>query len=446
MSDDPRVRSYAARTLGKQKVQGAVEPLVVNVLDPDLRVSINAINALAAILEGDKNKNVVDFLGTTIGKSESHHVRKAAVMAIGDIGHKNGKDYLAQTIIDEYPGIRAESYRSMAKILGKNSLVFIDGGLNDSDPTVRAVAIESMGLAGEEKRIPELIAIIEDDEDPSARAAAARGLSYFDSDEARTTLENSLSDEDWVVATEAATALGKIDDKKSIPALIGRFSTRNDRVDNDIRLEIMTILAKMKAKEAQAIAVEGLDDSDTRLRRAAVEYFENTGIDMPELKSDRHFYEADFDPSRRADLSLPLGTRRAVIRTKRGDIEIELFGDDATQTVANFIRLANSDFYRRLTFHRVVPNFVIQGGCPRGDGWGDPGYYIRSEFNQYRYERGMVGIAHSGKDTGGSQFFITHSTQPHLNGRYTIFGKVTKGMDVVDRIAQGDQFSVFILE
>jgi len=445
-SEDPRVRSYAARTLGKQKARGAVEPLAMNALDPDLRVSINAINALAAILEGDKNKNVVDFLGKNIVKGESHHARKAAVIAIGDIGHKNGKDYLAQTILDSYPGIRAESYRSMAKVLGKNSLVFINSGLQDSDTAVRAVAIESVGLAGEKKRIPDLIAIIEDSEDPRIRAAAVRGLSNFDSDEARTTLETRLSDEDWVVATEAATALGKIDDKKSVPALIDRFSMRHDRVDNDIRLEIMNILAEMKAEEAQAIAVEALDDSDTRLRRAAVDYFENTKIEMPPLESDRYFYERDFDPSRRAELSLPLGTRRAVIRTKRGDIEIELFGDDATQTVANFIRLATSGFYRRLTFHRVVPNFVIQGGCPRGDGWGDPGYYIRSEFNQYRYERGMVGIAHSGKDTGGSQFFITHSPQPHLNGRYTIFGQVTKGMDVVDRIAQGDQFSVFILE
>jgi HEAT repeat protein len=445
-SDDPRVRAYAARTLGKQKVRDAVEPLAKNVADPDLRVSINSINALASILEDDKNKNVVDYLGTVIQRTQSHHIKKAAVIAIGDIGHKNGKDYLAQTILDEYPGIRAESYRSLAKVLGKNSLVFVSGGLNDSEPLVRAVAIEAIGLAGEKKRIPDLIAIIDDNEDPRLRAAAVRALSNFDSDEAKAALVACLSDEDWVVATEAAKALGEIDDKESIPALIDRFSMRNDHVDTDIRLEIMRILAEMKAKEAQPIAVEALGDSDPRLRQAAIDFFENTEIEMPDIESDRHFYERDFDPSRRAELSLPLGTQRAVIYTKHGDIEIELFGDDAIQTVSNFIRLATSGFYEGLTFHRVVPNFVVQGGCPRGDGWGDPGYYIRSEFNQYRYKRGMVGIAHSGKDTGGSQFFITHSSQPHLNGRYTIFGKVTKGMDVVDRIAQGDQFSVVIVE
>jgi cyclophilin family peptidyl-prolyl cis-trans isomerase len=445
-NEDPRVRAFAARTLGKQRAQDAVEYLVMNVADPDPRVSINSINALASILKDKKDKNVVNYLGGAIEKSESHHFKKAAVIAIGDIGHKAGKDYLAQTILDAYPGIRAESYRALARILGKNSLLFVSGGLNDSDPVVRAAAIEAVGVSGEEKRIPDLIAVIDGKDDPRMRAAAVRGLSNFDTDEVKAALEAALADGDWVVETEAAAALGKIGDKKSLPALISRFSMRSDRVDTDIRLEIMRSLAEMKAKEAQPLAVEALQASDPRLRRAAVEFFENTGLEMPELQNDRYFYERDFDPSRRAELSLPLGTRRAIIRTERGDIEIELFGDDAIQTVASFISLATSGFYENSTFHRVVPNFVIQGGCPRGDGWGDPGYYIRSEFNRYRYDRGMVGIAHSGKDTGGSQFFITHSAQPHLNGRYTIFGRVTKGMDVVDQIAQGDRFNVIIVE
>jgi peptidyl-prolyl cis-trans isomerase B (cyclophilin B) len=131
-----------------------------------------------------------------------------------------------------------------------------------------------------------------------------------------------------------------------------------------------------------------------------------------------------------------------VIKTSHGNIEIELFGDDATQTAATFIKLAQSGFYDGLTFHRVVPNFVVQGGCPRGDGWGDPGYFIRAEVNTHRYERGYIGIADSGKDTGGSQFFITHSQQPHLNGHYTVFGRVIKGMEVVDKIDLGDTFKI----
>ena len=203
---------------------------------------------------------------------------------------------------------------------------------------------------------------------------------------------------------------------------------------------------EFEAKEAQQLAIEALDDADSRIRSAARDLLEKIDAPVPDIKSDREFHQEKFNPRRRSELSLPFGIRHAVIECKHGEFEIELFGDDATQTAANFIELAQAGFYENLTFHRDVPNFVVQGGCPRGDGWGDPGYTIRSEFNAYRYERGFVGIAHSGKDTGGCQFFVTHSYQPRLNGRYTIFGKVIKGMDVVDKIDQGDTFKVRILE
>jgi peptidyl-prolyl cis-trans isomerase B (cyclophilin B) len=140
-----------------------------------------------------------------------------------------------------------------------------------------------------------------------------------------------------------------------------------------------------------------------------------------------------------AELSEGTTKLTAVIHTKKGDIRIELFPDDAPMTVDNFVRLSRNGFYNGLAFVRVVPNFVIQGGDPRGDQNGGPGYQIRDEINVRRYVTGSVGMALSGKDTGGSQFFITHSPQPHLDGGYTIFGQVTEGMDVVNRIARGDK-------
>ena len=127
------------------------------------------------------------------------------------------------------------------------------------------------------------------------------------------------------------------------------------------------------------------------------------------------------------------------LETVRGEILIELLTDEAPLTAANFARLVEEGYYDGLTFHRVVPNFVIQDGCPRGDGWGGPGYRIPCEYNEVKYDRGLVGMALAGKDTGGSQFFITHSPQPHLNGRYTIFGRVASGMETVDRILVGDR-------
>ncbi|HEX6133115.1 MAG TPA: peptidylprolyl isomerase [Longimicrobiales bacterium] len=129
---------------------------------------------------------------------------------------------------------------------------------------------------------------------------------------------------------------------------------------------------------------------------------------------------------------------QAVISTPHGDVVLDLAGADAPLTVHNFISLIESGYYSGTRWHRVVPNFVIQDGDPRGDGSGGPGYAIRDEINPLRYERGTLGMALSGPDTGGSQFFITHSPQPHLDGGYTVFGRVSSGMDVVDRVVQED--------
>ena len=120
---------------------------------------------------------------------------------------------------------------------------------------------------------------------------------------------------------------------------------------------------------------------------------------------------------------------------------MELWPDAAPLTVTNFITLAQKGYYNNLSFHRVVSDFVIQGGDPRGDGWGGPGYRIPCEYNEFPFLRGSVGMATAGKDTGGSQFFICHSEQPHLNGQYTLFGKIVEGMDIVDIIEIDDKIT-----
>ena len=123
-----------------------------------------------------------------------------------------------------------------------------------------------------------------------------------------------------------------------------------------------------------------------------------------------------------------------------GDIVIELFDKEAPGTVQNFIDLINKGFYNGLTFHRVIPGFVAQGGCPNGNGTGGPVYTIKDELigNPHKHERGALSMAHRGPNTGGSQFFIVYEPQPHLDGVHTVFGKVIEGMDVVDGIHQGD--------
>lgn len=126
------------------------------------------------------------------------------------------------------------------------------------------------------------------------------------------------------------------------------------------------------------------------------------------------------------------------IRTNKGVVKLRLLRDEAPFTVLSFVKLIKKKFYDGLTFHRVVPNFVVQGGDPRGDGWGGPGYAIRSEFSLRNYTRGSLGMASAGKDTEGCQFFFTHLPTPHLDGRYTIFATVREGMEIVDRLQIGD--------
>ena len=129
--------------------------------------------------------------------------------------------------------------------------------------------------------------------------------------------------------------------------------------------------------------------------------------------------------------------KTAIMKTEKGDIRIEFFDEDAPNTVKNFKDLIQDGFYDGLNFHRVIPNFVIQGGCPNGTGTGGPGYHIPCEINIQKHLAGSLSMAHAGKDTGGSQFFICHSPQPHLDGVHTVFGK-TSDMDVVNSIEPGD--------
>lgn len=134
--------------------------------------------------------------------------------------------------------------------------------------------------------------------------------------------------------------------------------------------------------------------------------------------------------------------KEAIIKTNKGDMKVEFFEKDAPKTVENFTKLAKDGYYNNLTWHRVIPNFMIQGGCPKGDGTGGPGYTIDCELdgeNQH-HDRGVLSMAHAGRNTGGSQFFVCHSREntQHLDRNHTVFGKVTEGLDVLDAIQQGD--------
>ncbi|MDL2315091.1 peptidylprolyl isomerase [Bacteroidales bacterium OttesenSCG-928-C19] len=141
--------------------------------------------------------------------------------------------------------------------------------------------------------------------------------------------------------------------------------------------------------------------------------------------------------------------KKAEIHTGKGIMKVEFFEEDAPNTVANFIKLVENKFYDGLTFHRVIPDFVIQGGCPKGDGTGGPGYKINCELtggNQF-HDKGVLSMAHAGRNTGGSQFFICHNRQntQHLDRNHTCFGRVYEGLEVIDKIRQGDKIEKIVI-
>ncbi|HEX3558180.1 MAG TPA: peptidylprolyl isomerase, partial [Pyrinomonadaceae bacterium] len=247
-----------------------------------------------------------------------------------------------------------------------------------------------------------------------------------------------LKADDVIVRATAADILSELPpDADNSRALTGALPRALTDEMNDAALSILGALSKQKSAEASGAIQKALEVTDYLVRRRAADLLRQgaggAASRRVETVNTRN-HRADYE---RAAARIGKNVR-AVVTTDKGAFTIELLPEDAPLTVDNFVELARRHYFDGVAFHRVVPNFVIQGGDPRGDGNGGPGYQIRDEINTVPYDRGAVGMALSGRDTGGSQWFVTHSPQPHLDGGYTVFGRVVAGLDVVDRIARGD--------
>ena len=248
-----------------------------------------------------------------------------------------------------------------------------------------------------------------------------------------------LKQSDVIVRATVAELLGEMSpDEANARALIAALPRAlRDRDSNDAILATLDALAKQKSTAANDAIKTALDSSDHLIRRRAVALLKANGVgDFANRIGTVQTRNTEVD-YRRAIARIGKHVTATLV-TAKGSFVIEFLPEDAPLTVDNFVQLARKGYFNGITFHRVVPNFVIQGGDPRGDGNGGPGYSIRCEINEVPYERAAVGMALSGKDTGGSQWFVTHAPQPHLDGGYTVFGRVIRGMDVVDKIARGD--------
>ncbi|MEW5923618.1 MAG: peptidylprolyl isomerase [Candidatus Zixiibacteriota bacterium] len=336
--------------------------------------------------------------------------------------------------------IKAAAANYLGQVKGEATIQLIDSLIDLDDVYLKARIADALGRIGGQSVEPRLVSLLNDSV-ATVRMAAFNVLCEVDSGNVDYYIKTALDDKDPVVRAIAIDKIGQLRLHQYLGRL-GSIMNMREKADVDVKRSIVDAVANFLGEEPDSLAEDILyhallDKNDVVSHQAASVYKEK-------LEQDKTAYAA-FPKSligERKIKSLLEKYRtnpRVKIITERGEIEMELYFDVAPLTVYNFINLAQQGFYDGLIFHRVVPGFVIQGGDSHGDGFGGPGYTIRCEYSDITFKRGMVGIAHSGKDTGGSQFFITLMPQPHLDARYTIFGQVTNGMNVVDQIVRGDK-------
>ncbi len=265
--------------------------------------------------------------------------------------------------------------------------------------------------------------------DPGVRIAATEVLASGENPKAAEKLRPLLADADPIVAVSAADALGKLKDAASTPQILALAAKVAGTPD--LAAGVASALEGLKAKEGEGTLRPWLDSPEPSVALAAAKALTAITGQKPVLKR--------VERPTAAPLALAPSGAQVELRTEKGSLTVALFTQDAPRTAANFYALARKGYFKNLTFHRIVPDFVVQGGDPRGDGEGGPGYRIRCEVNARPYARRTVGMALSGKDTGGSQFFAALAPQPHLDGRYTVFGEVTVGEEVLDTLLEGDK-------
>ncbi|MEI6669405.1 MAG: HEAT repeat domain-containing protein [Acidobacteriota bacterium] len=429
-------RAFAARGLRTLKDGNALGALLLRAQgwQEDPRAAVEAIRAVAQLGRPEAAPVVRGLLDS---RMMDPGLKLEVVAALGSLGDAASADRLIDLAADVSPALRASALRALSQVAPEAFLMVLSG--LDADPhwSVRAALATAVGALAPAVAVPRLRAMLAD---PDARVlpAVIEALSRLRPADIGPTLTGLLKHDDVIVRAAAATAIGELKPPGGEGALAEAYRAGiGDRMYQG-RTAALTALAKFGAGAAMPVLTHALSDPDWAVRVKALSLARelDPGTDRgaairpaPGMPSERYAAPA---------LVSPMVSPHVFIETDKGTIEIELAVLDAPLTAANFLALARSGALSGVAIHRVVANFVVQDGDTRGDGEGSPGYTIRDEINQRPYLRGTVGMALDWADTGGSQFFITHSPQPHLDGRYTVFGHVVSGMECVDRLQQWD--------
>jgi cyclophilin family peptidyl-prolyl cis-trans isomerase/HEAT repeat protein len=427
--------AFAARGLGVLKARDAAGPLrqIVEQRRGDPAVVVEAIRALAAIGDHAAAATLEKIVVDTMADAQ---LRLEAMTAFVALAAGDRLDLLLDLISEPTPAIRGAAMRAVARIDPEAFLSALSGLDPDRDWTVRTAQAEALGTVPPEFGLQRLTLMLQD-RDQRVLPAVMRALVASKAPGADKLLIERLTADDFVVRATAAQGLGELKAVAALQPLIQAYRGSEGDRTYVARAAALAAVARIDPGVGRTVLEDALKDREWAIRVRAAMLLREMG-------------DAEADPARPAASGRPVAQEEwqmllnprfsphAYIETDRGTIEIELAILDAPLTVTNFIALARKGFYDGVAVHRLVPDFVMQHGDPRGDGEGGPGYSIRDEINQRPYLRGTVGMALDWKDTGGSQYFITHSPQPHLDGRYTVFGHVVAGMEVVDRIQQWD--------
>ncbi len=449
---DDRIRTVAARGItralldsAKLDAQPVIDGLRLLLDDRDAHIRINALRAVASFRDSTLSPAVVRLVA-----DRDLGVEVQAETTLGVLRGAAAVAALRGRLTSSVFALKRQALIALAQADSPSGVAVAATVASDADWRWRSVAAEAFGAARARDRLEAQLA------DPDGRvvAQAVQALQRIQPatgpDSAlRGRSRSLLAHADPAVRSVAADILGRHPDVNDVDALVVAYRRADGDPFNDARLSAVAALGAIAASSSTGrlrvatkfVSVVPRPD-DYLVRRLAADTLPDArdawGSATP-ITTGRT--PADYrDVARRWLAPALAGTNPHVfLETDRGTLDIELLPAEAPMTAAAFLALVERRFFDGTRWHRVVPNFVVQDGDPRGDGWGGPGFVLRDEINPVRYETGTVGIALSGPDTGGSQYFITHSAQPHLDGTYTIFARVTGGSGILDAIGQGDR-------
>jgi cyclophilin family peptidyl-prolyl cis-trans isomerase/HEAT repeat protein len=429
--------AFAVKGLGSPKSPPQVVPVLRQIVEQrslPAPVVIQAVRSLATLREA----SAVPMLTKIVADSSADQtLRIESMNALGALATSQHLDLLLDLLSHSLPGIRAAALQALARVDPDAFIIALASLDNDREWTVRVALANALGTLPSAQSLPRLTVMLQDPEQKVIPAVLGALASSKATGVERILLDR-LSNQDLSIRAAAATALADLKIAAAVQPLTDAYRRAASEDSYTARAAALGALARLDPAAARPVLLEALKDRDWAVRvRALALLKEQKVTGQDEAVRPATTGRSVTDPQWQAIVAPPFSPH-AFIETDKGTIELELAVIDAPLTVANFMALARKGFFRNVAIHRVVPDFVVQGGDPRGDGEGGPGYTIRDELNQLPYLRGTVGMALDWEDTGGSQFFITHSPQPHLDARYTVFGRVVAGMDVVDRIVQWD--------